>query len=838
MRRSLVLLLLLQAVAVLGSHDQQVLSEERSPEPVDPTSNDRHNRHAQFEWDVEEATPPIRQPGADLVDEALAHLRKIPDTQHRRRRRSSGLVGQLFDFTIKSLFTWNVPAAPQASPIVTRGPLHDAVELLQQASQQNNSDALYILAEMNFYRNYSHPRDLSTAFSYYDKLATVHGNTTAQFMLGFYYSTGIGNVVPRNQAKAMLYYTFAAARGDTRAEMALGFRHHAAIGTPKNCELAAKYYKRVADKAVGWFRSGPPGGMSWVQESWRIADDNGGAYGRGASAASSGLNAIKINLHSHSNAAIDDVIEYLDLLSQKGDSQSSLDLGRIYYEGQRRQERNMELAKKYFFIVAKRYWKKDGRVLENYKAGSERIVARAAGYIGRMYLRGEGLEQSYEKAKMWFERGRSLGDASSMHGLGLMLLHGHGVQKNIALATELFKAAAEDYAPAQVELAVLYLDQGGPEDVRVANNYFELAARYGLIEAHYYLAELIFHGVGRDKSCGMALQYYKGVVEKAEPLVSSWGAANLAYEEGDYETALLHYLIMAEQGYERAQNNVAHLLDPDQSRLALDQRVAKSLHLPLLAGRPSSSSPLMQDPSTALIYWTRSSRQGNVDSLVKMGDYYFYGIGTEPDFNKAVQCYTGAADYSQSAQALYNLGWMHENGVGLTQDYHLAKRYYDQALEVNQEAYLPVTLSLLKLRLRSAWNTFTHGPIHSIQDDPKPKKDWSLAEWITNFIQDDTNYYEDSLYDDIFDDTIGDRQHGLDEDSGLELLFIFGISMALVGLLYYRQFRQQQNRRQQDEERRRQNNGAAGDQGELDEGVFPRANDPEFANWVAGGIGH
>src|SRR5690606_16960752 len=121
-----------------------------------------------------------------------------------------------------------------------------------------------------------------TAFSYYDKLATVHGNTTAQFMLGFYYSTGIGNVVPRNQAKAMLYYTFAAARGDTRAEMALGFRHHAAIGTPKHCELAAKYYKRVADKAVGWFRSGAPGGMSWVQESWRIADDNGGAYGRGA----------------------------------------------------------------------------------------------------------------------------------------------------------------------------------------------------------------------------------------------------------------------------------------------------------------------------------------------------------------------------------------------------------------------------------------------------------------------------------------------------------------------------------------------------------------------------
>jgi SEL1 protein len=86
--------------------------------------------------------------------------------------------------------------------------------------------------------------------------------------------------------------------------------------------------------------------------------------------------------------------------------------------------------------------------------------------------------------------------------------------------------------------------------------------------------------------------------------------------------------------------------------------------------------------------------------------------------DKAVQCYTGASEYHQSAQALYNLGWMHENGVGLNQDYHLAKRYYDSALETNEEAYLPVTLGLLKLRVKSAWNTFTNGRINSIQDEP------------------------------------------------------------------------------------------------------------------------
>ena len=163
----------------------------------------------------------------------------------------------------------------------------------------------------------------------------------------------------------------------------------------------------------------------------------------------------------------------------------------------------------------------------------------------------------------------------------------------------------------------------------------------------------------------------------------------------------------AEQGYEKAQNNVAFVLDPMRSLLP-----TRSL------GSKTPASKLMQDSALALIYWTRSAIQSNIDSMVKMGDYYLNGIGTEMHVDRAVQCYTGASEYFQSAQALYNLGWMHENGVGLNQDFHLAKRYYDQSLATNEEAYLPVTLSLLKLRARSAWNTFTHGRVNSIQDEP------------------------------------------------------------------------------------------------------------------------
>lgn len=100
-----------------------------------------------------------------------------------------------------------------------------------------------------------------------------------------------------------------------------------------------------------------------------------------------------------------------------------------------------------------------------------------------------------------------------------------------------------------------------------------------------------------------------------------------------------------------------------------------------------------------------------------MGDYYLSGTGIEADPEKASICYHTAAEAHYSAQAYWNLGWMHENGVAVEQDFHMAKRYYDLALEANAGAYLPVKLSLIKLRIRSYWNKITNGKVNSIREE-------------------------------------------------------------------------------------------------------------------------
>ena len=51
---------------------------------------------------------------------------------------------------------------------------------------------------------------------------------------------------------------------------------------------------------------------------------------------------------------------------------------------------------------------------------------------------------------------------------------------------------------------------------------------------------------------------------------------------------------------------------------------------------------------------------------------------------------------------MFNLGTMHEHGLGLPKDLHLAKRYYDMVLSSDPKAWVPVKLALLKLQAH-AW---------------------------------------------------------------------------------------------------------------------------------------
>lgn len=78
------------------------------------------------------------------------------------------------------------------------------------------------------------------------------------------------------------------------------------------------------------------------------------------------------------------------------------------------------------------------------------------------------------------------------------------------------------------------------------------------------------------------------------------------------------------------------------------------------------------------------------------------------DYETAASHYRLASEQQHNAQAMFNLGYMHEQGLGMQKDMHLAKRCYDLAAETSADAKVPAALALIKLNLMFS--------MHSLQE--------------------------------------------------------------------------------------------------------------------------
>ncbi|KAI0041352.1 HCP-like protein [Auriscalpium vulgare] len=620
------------------------------------------------------------------------------------------------------------------------------VDLLQHAADLGNTDALFTLGQISLLPPTLHfNSDPVLAYNSFETHAAITGNATSQSYLAFFYATGYHDVVRVNQAKAQLYFTFAAHGGHKGAQMALGYRFWTGIGVVENCDLAVEWYSNAAEQAMARFLSGPPGGRTLPQTSTRLSDLSGGVYGPGASVASTGLNAqrpaIKAARARAAGETWEDILEYYIFNADRGETDFAYRLGKIFYqgsiysapggissggEGVGRVPRDFAGARFYFERIARQGWPQDPIDPLSHTPRRDEPpkpmghAALAAGYLGRMYLRGEGVRQDFKLARMWFERGAEYGDKESNNGLGIIWRDGLvDNRRDMKKALGYFNiAAGQELAEAQVNLGKYHYEKN---ELKLATTYFETAMRHGSpFEAYYYLAQIqaqqmrLLPASLRPGACSIAASFYKVVAERGtwdDDLISSGERSWETETRAGKELAMLKWWIAAERGHEVAQNNLAFVLDQDKSVLR-DTRF-------------TSFSPSNDTARLALTQWTRSAAQNNVDALVKVGDYYYHGLGVadEPEhvrWEKAAGYYQSAADTQVSALAMWNLGWMYENGIGVNQDFHLAKRHYDVALETNLEAYLPITLSLFRLYCRSLY--------HALRGDRGDLNIWSSVD--------------------------------------------------------------------------------------------------------------
>ncbi|XP_067680163.1 protein sel-1 homolog 1-like isoform X1 [Haliotis asinina] len=486
------------------------------------------------------------------------------------------------------------------------------------------------------------PHNLSRAKEIFEDLSK-RGSPTGQLGLGFLYSAGLG--VNSTQARSLIYFTFGALGGDPLAQMAMGYRYWAGVGVEAKCESALTHYKKVAGTVADSVSlSGGP-----TVQRVRLQEESESQTG-------------------NSPLLDDDLLQYYHFLADKGDVQAQVVLGQLYYQGGRGVAINHEQALQYFLMAA--------------ESGN----ANALAYLGKMYTEGSPVvKQNNMTAFHYFKNAADKGNPVGQTGLGMMYMNGMGVDKDLTKAVRFFTMAADQgWVDGQLQLGIMHFSGlGVRRDYKVAVKYFNLASQGGHVLAYYNLAQMHATGTGVIRNCHTAVELFKNVAERgrwSEMLMD----AHRLYKEGQVDASLIKYTFLAELGYEVAQSNVAYILDNGESKLFEDFEVHQR----------------------ALLQYTRAASQGSTWARVKMGDYHYYGFGTDIDYESAANHYRMASEQQHSAQAMFNLGYMHERGLGLRQDVHLAKRFYDLAAETSMDAQVPVTLALVKLGLFYGFDVF------------------------------------------------------------------------------------------------------------------------------------
>jgi len=147
--------------------------------------------------------------------------------------------------------------------------------------------------------------------------------------------------------------------------------------------------------------------------------------------------------------------------------------------------------------------------------------------------------------------------------------------------------------------------------------------------------------------------------------LGNYESGTIAFERGDYGTALREFKVLAEQKDSRGQYGLGLMHD-------------------LGTGVPT-------DFKEAVKWYRLSAKQGNADAQNNLATMYAEGEGVEKDANKAAKWYERAAQQG-NFDAPNNLGTMYLQGTGITRDYvraymwfHLGEMKGDRAAKKNRE---------------------------------------------------------------------------------------------------------------------------------------------------------
>ncbi|MCR5175246.1 MAG: dynamin family protein [Anaerovibrio sp.] len=297
------------------------------------------------------------------------------------------------------------------------------------------------------------------------------------------------------------------------------------------------------------------------------------------------------------------------------------DLAEVFYDHCQNQRKN--LVADVFVGILYRF----GLVVEKNEAKAVQRMERAAvrhDKNAQMVLMMHYFHcEDYEKALFWARHGSKDNNDDCQAFLGVMLLYGIGVDRNLAEALENFKlAAAQGNADGQYGEGYMYLyGLGGSEDNDHAYQMLSKAAFQGEEAAFRELGNCHLNGWGVEKSPEKAFEYYKKAVDKGD----------------------------------------------DEAVVNLGLCYAKGVGI-------------TADFNKALEYLQKAVELKNNDALVFLGNLYWDGNKVDKDEEKAFSYFRQAAE-QESGEAQYNLSVFYREGIATEKNEEISREWLFKAVK-------------------------------------------------------------------------------------------------------------------------------------------------------------
>ena len=550
---------------------------------------------------------------------------------------------------------------------------------LKKAADNGHVEAMKLFA--SYYRESDTDEDNKKAFHYYE-LAAQNNDPDSLYILGQYYSQGIGT--DESNEKAFDCYNKAANLGHIKSQCKVADCFCSGCGTEKDISKALEMYRKAAenDNTYAQYKLGEiyyygdegykdeTKGLEWFQlvakKDWSLDDQEKIEEA-----------AIVLGIEYFENNDVSTAINWLLKASENDNSDAQYLLGYVYGDLDDYQNAvtwylkaanaghkiaQFEMGQCYFkgmgvsedFSIAAHWFEESINNQSicrfDYPEGTDIQLL-----IGCCYF----LLQSFDQSREWLTRSANQGNNIAVYYLGQI----EKEEGNLTESFNLFTRAAENGdADAQYELGdCYYYGKGTDEDESMAVKWFTKAAKNGNIEAQYELGICYQNGRGVDVDEDLALKWYKQAAENNQP-DAQYKLGRCYFEgdcvEADKAKAINWFSKSAENGNVYAQRQLAWCY--------------------------YNGDGVDKDQSMAVKYFTQAAENGDSISQYELGECYFLGHGVSENNSEALKWYTKASE-DGDCNALYRIAECNYKGFGTAKNY---KRAFEILNNLVNDEYL------------------------------------------------------------------------------------------------------------------------------------------------------